>query len=133
MQRKFPEFQGPPQTFLDGLPLYGPNVHGRFEKLIALTPVFLGLVHGGICVVEQCFRILAIIGIDADANACGDVKVLLPDTMSIGHSLHHSSRRNGGIFRLCHFGQEYDEFVASLPAYRVRKTHTLHQTFSDGL
>src|SRR5882724_13561459 len=133
VQREFLPLQGAPQTLLDGLTLHGPDIHGRLEILIALTPIFLGLVHRGVRVLDERFRIQAVIRIDAYANACGDVKIVLVDGMSLRRRLQHSSRANGSIFRLFHFRKQHDEFVASLPAYRVRAAYAIHQTFCDGL
>ena len=133
VQREFLPFQGAPQTLLDGLPLHGADVHGRLEKLIALAPIFLCLVHRGVRVLDERLRIQAVVGIDAHANAGGDVKIVLVDGMSLRHRLQHSSRRDGSIFRLFHFGKQHDEFIASLPAYRVRAAHAIHQAFCDGL
>ena len=92
MHHKFVPFQGAPQVPLNGLPLHGPEVHSRLEKLICLTPVFLRLIHGGVRILDQGLRILAVVGINTDANAGGDVKIVLVDEMSFGHRPKHSSR-----------------------------------------
>ena len=61
------------------------------------------------------------------------MKIVLVDGMSLRHGLQHSSGRDGGIFRLFHFGKQHDEFIAALPADRVRAAHAIHQAFGDGL
>jgi len=58
---------------------------------------------------------------------------MLVDGMSFGDSLKHSSGGDGGIFRLFDFGEEHNEFVASLAAHGVRAAHTFQQPFGDGL
>ena len=130
---KFLPFQGPPQALFDGLPLHRPDVHRRLEKLVALTAVFLGLVHGRVRVFDERLRVQAVVGIDAHADAGGDVKIVLVDGVGFGHGLQHSSRRNGGIFRPFHFGKQHHEFIAALAAYGVRAAHTFHQALGDGL
>ena len=90
VQRELLPFQSASQAFLDRLPLHGAHVHRGREKLIALAPMFLGLVHRGIGILDQRLRIQAVIGIDADADAGGDVKLVLVDRMRLGHRLQHS-------------------------------------------
>ena len=103
VQREFLPFQGAPQALFDELPLYGSDVHGWLEKLIALPSVFLCLVHRGIRVLDECLGIQTVVWIDTQADACGDVKIVPVDRVSLRHRLQHSSRRNGSIFRLVHF------------------------------
>ena len=73
-------------------------------------------------------------GIDADADARGDVKIVLVDGMRLRHRLQHSScavmAASSGLF---HFRKQHDEFVAALPADRVRAAHAIHQALGDGL
>src|ERR1700737_465820 len=59
VQSEFLPLQGAPQALLDGLPLDGADVHGRREKLIVLTAVFLGLVHRGVGVLDERIRMQA--------------------------------------------------------------------------
>ncbi len=82
------------------LPLHGPDIHRRLEKLKAPAPVFLGLIHRGVCVLDERIRIQAIVWIDAHADAGGDVKIVLIDGMRLCHRLQYSSRRNGCILRV---------------------------------
>ena len=133
MQRELFPFKGAPQALFDRLPLHGADVHGWFEKLIALPSIFLGLIHGGVRILDERLRVQPVVGKDADANAGGDVKVVLVDGMSFGHGLQHSSRGNSGVFRLFRFRKEDDEFIASLPANRVRAAHATDEAFCDGL
>src|ERR1700730_13840071 len=43
--------------------------------------------------------------------------------LSSNSVLQHPSRRNGGIFRMLDLRKQHNEFVASLPAYRIRTAH----------
>ena len=84
---QFAAIQSAAQTFFNGLALDGPDVHGRFEKLIVLPAVFLGLVHRRVGILDQGLGIEAIVGIDAEADAGGDVQVVLIDGMGFGDGL----------------------------------------------
>ena len=72
-----------PQVLLEGLPLHGPDVHFLPEKLQGPVPAFLGLVHCGIRVLDERLRIQTVVGIEAHANACGDVKNAVADGVSL--------------------------------------------------
>ena len=102
VQRELPPFQAAPQTLLDGVPLHGPDVHGGLEKLVAAASIFLGLVHRGVRVLDERLRIKAVVGIDAYANAGGEVKIVLVDGMAFCHRQQHPFRREGRIFPLLH-------------------------------
>ena len=77
VQCEFLALESAPQTLLDGLPLDGADVHGGLEKLITLAAVFLGLIHGGVGVLDERLGVQAVVGIDADADAGGDVQIVL--------------------------------------------------------
>src|ERR1700688_58778 len=83
VQREFLASQAPPQTALDSLSLHGSDVHGWFEKLIALTAIFLSLIHCRVSVFNERLRVQTIVGINAHANACGDMKIVLVDGMGL--------------------------------------------------
>ncbi len=91
VQREFLPFQGAPQALLDGLPLHRADVHGGLEKLIALASIFLCLIHRGVRVLDQRLGIQAVVGIDAHADAGGDMEIVLVDGMGFRHRLQHPS------------------------------------------
>ena len=61
------------------------------------------------------------------------MKIVLTDGMRLRHRLQHPARRDGGILRVLHFRKQHDEFIASLPADRVRSARAIHQASCDGL
>jgi hypothetical protein len=67
---------------------------------VALAPIFLRLVHRGVRVLDERLRIQAVVGIDAHADAGGDVKIVFVDGMALCHRLQHPLRRDGRIFPL---------------------------------
>jgi hypothetical protein len=110
-----------------------PDVHRRREKLVVVAPIVLCLVHRGIRVLDQRLRIRAVIGIHANADAGGDVQIVLIDGVSLPHRLQHPLRHDRGIFRSLHFREQRDEFVAALPAHRVRTAYAIHQALGNRL
>ena len=75
----------------------------------------------------------AIVGIDAEADAGGDVKIVTIDGMGFGHVPQHSSGDYGSIFGLVDFRKQDDKFISSLTANGVRVAHAIHQASGDGL
>ena len=69
---KFLPFQGAPQASFHGLSLDRPNIHLRLEEPIALTAIFLGLVHRGVGVLMISLLavgvVMAVVGFAELAN-----------------------------------------------------------------
>ena len=38
------------------------------KKFHGVAPAFLGAVHGGVGILDQCFLVVAVLGIDSNAN-----------------------------------------------------------------
>jgi hypothetical protein len=53
------------------------NAHMWAEELIALPPILLGMIHGGVRIFDQCLGIIAIAGIETDTDAHCDVNLVL--------------------------------------------------------
>ena len=96
-------------------------------------PIFLGLVHRGVGVLDERLGIEAVVRIQAHADAGRDVQLVMVDGMRLGDRTQHSSRGDGRILQLFHLRKQHDEFIAALPAHRVRGAHAIEQAFCDGL
>jgi hypothetical protein len=44
---------------------------------------------------------------------------MLTDEMDRGNRLQHCYRRGGRVYRMFYFGNQHDEFIVAMPAYRV--------------
>jgi hypothetical protein len=97
MQHEFLLPDGAPQALLDGLPFYRANIHGCLEELKILAPIFFCLVHRGISILDQCFCIQAVFWIYTDANACGDMKIVVINRVRLRHRMKHSRCDDGNI------------------------------------
>ena len=133
VQRELLRFERATQHLLDRLPLHRPNVHGGPKKLETLTPILLRLVHGGIGVLDECFGVDTVVGIDAHPNAGRHVKIMLSKRMGLCNRLQHSARCNRCILGLLNLRKQHDEFIAALPADGVRASHAVHQATRDRL
>jgi hypothetical protein len=76
VQQELIALDGAAQAAFKRLPLHRSEVHFRGEELEIVAAVFLGVVHGGVGILYERFRILAIGRIDADTNAAVDVQVV---------------------------------------------------------
>ena len=98
-----------------------------------MAPVLLCLVHGRVRVLDQCLRIASIVRKDAHADACRDMQFVVVDGVWLSHCVEHSRRHVGRVLPLIGFCDQHHELVAPLPADRVGRAHTVHQTRGDGL
>jgi hypothetical protein len=115
------------------LPFYGTDIHSQLEELIALAPIFLGLIHCGVGIFDKRLRVPSVVRIDAHANARRDVEIVLIDRMYLRHSLQHPLRRKGGIFGVLQLRKQNDEFISTLPADRVGTANATHQALCNRL
>src|SRR5882762_10191946 len=81
MQHKLLSLQGVSQAAFEGLQLDSPNVHVPLKELVTVTPIFLGVVHRGIRILDQGLRILTVIRKGADANTHCDIEVVPVNAM----------------------------------------------------
>ena len=79
--------QSAPQSLLDGLPLDCAGIHGWLEKLKLVPTVLLRLIHGGVGILNERVCVLAVIGVDADADARRDMQLALIHGLRLGHHM----------------------------------------------
>ena len=105
VQGQLPPLQGVLQLLVQQELLVGVGVHGAVEVVVVVAPLLLGVIHGGIGVEGQLVQAGAILGIDGNADAGGDVQaVVLPliglgqggqQPLGEGRGLAHVPRRQG--------------------------------------
>src|SRR5450755_4864132 len=83
VQSELLTFQGASQMFLDGLAFHSSHIHGLSKELITLAPIFLCLVHRGVCVLDEGLCIWTVVWINAYANTRRDVKIVRSDGVSL--------------------------------------------------
>jgi len=79
------------------------------------------------------FRVGTIVGVDADTDARGDVKLLAVDGMNLAQRLQNSSCGYGGVLGAVYVLQQYGELIAAVPADRIRVAYACQQAFCDRL
>ena len=55
------------------------DVHLFIEKQVVVTPVFLGVIHRVVRILDQRLRLNTVSGVDADTNAATDMEIVLVD------------------------------------------------------
>src|ERR1039458_6982711 len=71
IQREFIALERDTQTAFDELALNRANVHFLPEKLVIVPSIFLGVIHRGVGVIDECFRVFGVIRVDTDSDADG--------------------------------------------------------------
>jgi len=128
---KFTLRQSTLQPPFDKQPFACAGIHVGPEKLVIVAAIHLGVIHRDIGAFHHGIHITAIIGINADTNAQGNVKLMVLDLVRQGKCCNQFLGDMGGILRLFNFRQQDHEFVTALPADRVRCADAIHQTISN--
>lgn len=77
VQGELPPLQGVLQLLLQQELLVGVGVHGAVKVVVVVAPPLLGVVHGGVGVEGQLVQAGAVLGIDRNADAGGDVQAVV--------------------------------------------------------
>ncbi len=133
MQHKLALLERMVQRLLDGLPRHRADIHFRSEHLVVVAPAFLGMIHRGVGVPDHRFNVLAVVGVEADADAQGDVEPMATDEMGLGHGLDQLFGGEDSVLRIFDFGQQHHEFVAPLAADGIREADARLQALGDRL
>ena len=75
VQHELPSFEGAAQAAFEEMPLDGTDVHVLGEELVIVPPLVLCVIHRGVRALDQGLRIRAVVGVDADADARGDMEL----------------------------------------------------------
>ncbi|MNP06817.1 hypothetical protein D3C76_988170 [compost metagenome] len=97
VQDQFLPLQGMAQRLLQQKLLVGIGIHGAVEAVVAVAPSLLGVVHGGIGVEGQLVQAGAILGIDGDADAGGDVQAVMLPEVGLGQGCQQTFGEGGGL------------------------------------
>ena len=100
IQHKLPALQRPAQAVFEKLPLDSTDVHVLREELVVVPPFVFCVVHRGVRTPDQGLRILAVVGVDADAYTGGDMQLLLGDSVRCRQRQKHLFRTEGRILRV---------------------------------
>ena len=127
VEDKLLQAQGLAQRRLQGYLGEGAGGHVRGVELKAVAALVLGLVHGGIGVAHQGVDVDAVLGVEADADAQGDIEgpaVQIDGPLAgLGQLFGHQ----GGVAGAFHGVQDQGELIAPEAGERVALAHLATQ------
>ena len=112
IQREFIQAKRPPQIALDQQTLQHRRVHCAGVELKGVTPLFLGLVHRCIGVLEQGFGILSVLRVKADAQRGCHGQLVPTDKKGLIADFNQTPGDLGGRTGMGR-RQRKDEFIAT--------------------
>ena len=133
MQHELLAFQGFAQAVFHRQPLKGPGIHRGGVKLVVVAALFLGAVESGVGVFQQGVDVGAIVRIQADADAGGDMQLVL---VKQKHGLEHFQDPLGdfdGFVGALQARQKNDKFIASQAGEGIAFIQAAGQAFRHAL
>ena len=103
------------------------HVHVLREELVIVAPFFLGVVHRGIGILDQRFRILGVGRVHADADAGRHMQLVFANRMWHRQRSQYLVGGQGSVFHMLVRRYQDYEFVATLPAHRIGTAHAVRQ------
>src|SRR6266404_2211399 len=116
MQQELFSPESAAQAAFERLPLDSLQVHFRLEELEIVAPVFLGVVHGRVRILDQRFGILAVFRVDAYTDAAVNNQILSRDEVRCVERKKYSSCARGRVFRTRDLRKQDHEFITAQAA-----------------
>src|ERR1700683_1984891 len=133
MKQEFVALKNIPQLALEGLTLDGMETHFPVKELVIVAPVFLGVIHRRVGILDQRVSILAGFGECTDPDACGDVKSMFSNSVNLFQFRDDLFSADGGIGCVSDFRKQDHKFIPALAADRVRFADTSRYASGYGL
>ena len=122
------------QKVFDRQPLLCLGIHRLRKKLIVVAPLGFGVIHGDVGVLHHRLRIVAVLGVDGDADRTRGVELMLADLDRSGQRGNHFL---GDALRLLPVAwqvfKDDGEFITAESRHRVADTHTGQQSRRNAL
>ena len=90
------------------------GIHCAAEELVAVASIFLGMVHRDIGILEQRVHVLAIIRVNADADAGSDIEFVTIEPVRQRNGFHDVLGDMRCLLYAANLGQQDHEFIAPL-------------------
>ena len=119
IEEQFALGQSLAQVMFQTQPLADDAVHFRFEEAIAVAPDSLGGMQCGVGILQQRIDIVAILGIDADADAGAQRNVVAVEQQRAADAGQQALGDHGHHRDVAAIVDQDGELVATLPADRV--------------
>ncbi len=133
MDREPSLFQRRAKARLEGEAKARLDAHRGVIDNVGVPAGCLGLVHGGVGVLEQRVHVLAVTGSDGDADARLHRKQTPGDAEWLGEHLQHALGEVGGLLLALDLVEEDGELVSSHPGQGVARPERRLQTAHDRL
>ena len=101
-------------------------------ELVVVAAELLGGVHRGVGVAHQRLGVVAVLGVQRDAEAGGDVEPLAFDHAGLGDGGEELLRHRLGVLGLADL-EQHGELVAAEAAHQVAVAHRAAQAAGEGL
>ena len=88
----------------DGVPGNRTDIHLLSEDLVSVAPALFGVIHRAIGVLDRRFDVLAVVGVEADADAQGDVELMDTGEMRLSYSLDQFFGSEVSVLHRLNFG-----------------------------
>jgi hypothetical protein len=115
IERKFVPFEGASEATFQGQALLCLAFHVGKENLIGVFAIVLGVIHGGIGMLEEFVHVGGIIGAGADADAGADIEFVTIDQDRLGQAGDAFFRHHGRLADLFHIFQNDGKFISADP------------------
>src|SRR5450830_409684 len=112
MQLKLLALEGPAQRIVEQQHAVGVGLYLVGVKPVAVAPIGLGMVHGGIGTFGQRVEVSTILGVERNADRWRDGQLMLFNQDRLQCCLQQFFSQMGSARRIG-VGQQQDEFVAS--------------------
>ena len=107
------------------------NIHLRREKLIGILAERLAVEHRRVGVLEQRWRIAAIVGIQGNTDRARHMLIRPAHAIHRAQCLQHFLRHARSALMAFEPIEQHDKFVATLPRNRIVPTHRGGQSLRD--
>src|SRR5579872_704091 len=115
------------------------RIHSSAEEPVIVSPGIFCAVHRGIGILDQRFRIAAVLWVNTDPNAAPDIERMSLDKKRLAQDLHKPLRRPCRIIDPLDVGKHQHELVTADSCNRVLFSspllqalcHVLQQKISD--
>ena len=124
-------FQRLAQLGLEDQALEGARVHVGRVELVTAARMLLGPIERGIRIADQGLGVIAVVGIDGDAETGTKVQLLVIDLERRQEGVEDLLGDLGGVLGAVDAGQQEQEIIGAEPCHGIAPTHGADQTLAD--
>jgi hypothetical protein len=119
------------QAALEGQPLLGLRVHVRLVEVEGVAALLLGAVHRDVRALEQRLHVGAVLRVEGDAGAGGDVELAPVEMEGLPQHLAQLAGHDHRVLGVADRLQQHGELVSPQPGQGVALAHVATQPLRD--